>query len=75
MERGAVRRRLAEPSNLSHAILTLEVEVLPLSCKDGENWRTGSSDTDFKTSVSCLILIPGATFLHILLSKYNLMQT
>lgn len=75
MEGGAVRRRLAEPSNLSRAILTLEVEVLPLSCKDGENWRTGSSDIDFKTSVSCLILIPGATFLHILLSKYNFMQT
>lgn len=75
MERGAVPRRIPEPSNLSHIILTLELEVFPISCKDGENWRTGSSDIDFKISMSCPILIPDVILLHILLSKHNLMQT
>lgn len=26
--------------------------------KDGENWRTGSSDTGFKTIMSCSVLLP-----------------
>lgn len=58
------------PSNLD-----LNVSRDVVSCRGGENWRTGSSDLDFKISVSCPILIPGTTVLHILMSKCNLMQT
>lgn len=68
---GAVLRRCGNPSSLSHNILSSEFEVFPIPCKNGENWKTGSSDLDFKISMSCPILIANTELLLIFLSQHN----
>lgn len=68
---GAVLRRCGNPSILSHNILISEFEVFPIPCKNGENWKTGSSDLDFKISMSCPILIANTESLLIFLSQHN----